>query len=160
MEDPGYVGDPALVTLIPGVSEALRQLKTAGYELVIITNQSGIGRGKFTEKDFEAVQVRLCELLGSDLISATYMCPDVPGTPSLRRKPSPEMILEAGRDLDLDLPRSWMIGDKEIDVQCGNNAGTGSILVLTGQSDESAGEGANYVAQDLHAAVHYILQGA
>lgn len=158
MEDPGYVGDPALVKLIPGVPDALRQLKAAGYELVMITNQSGIGRGKFTEKDFEAVQARLFELLGSDLISTTYMCPDVSGIPSLRRKPSPEMILEAGRDLDLDLQRSWMIGDKDIDVQCGRNAGTRSILVLTGQSDESAGNDANYVAKDLQDAADFILR--
>lgn len=158
MEDPGYVGDPSHVRVLSGVSEALRRLQAAGYALVIITNQSGIGRGKFTEKEFEAVQERLLEDLGDGLIAATYMCPDVPGTPSARRKPSPEMILEASRDLDLDLGRSWMIGDKDIDVQCGLRAGTRSILVLTGQSDEAAGDGAIFVARNLGDAADFILR--
>src|SRR5688572_145881 len=79
MEDPGYVGDPALVRILPGVPEALQRLKTAGFRLIIITNQSGIARGRFTVADFEAVQKRLLEQLGPGLIDATYMCPDSPG---------------------------------------------------------------------------------
>ena len=157
MEDPGYVGDPNLVRIFPGVPEALRRLKDAGFELVIITNQSGIGRGKFTEADFEAVQRRVLADLGPGLIDATYMCSDIPGVANSRRKPSPAMILEAAAGRDLDLTRSWMIGDKDIDVQCGLRAGAKSILVLTGQSDDSAGRGAEHVAKTLTDAVEFIL---
>jgi D-glycero-D-manno-heptose 1,7-bisphosphate phosphatase len=157
MEDPGYIGDPNLVRILPGVPEALRRLKDAGYALVIVTNQSGIGRGKFTEADFEAVQRRLISELGIGLIDATYMCPDIPGVENSRRKPSPAMILEAAAGRGIDLSRSWMIGDKDIDVQCGLRAGTKSILVLTGHGDESASRGAEHVARTLTDAVEFIL---
>src|ERR1700709_951835 len=76
MEEAHYCGDPAMVKIIPGVPEALRSLKSAGFRLVIITNQSGIGRGYYTIADYDAVQVRLLELLGPDLIEATYFCPE------------------------------------------------------------------------------------
>ena len=158
MEDPGYVGDPNLVRVFPGVQRDLQRLKQAGFDLVIITNQSGIGRGKFTEADFEAVQRRLLADLGPDLIDATYMCSDIPGVENSRRKPSPAMILEAAVSRDIDLTRSWMIGDKDIDVQCGIRAGAKSILVLTGQSDDAAGRGAAYVAKNLADAVDFILR--
>ena len=158
MEDPGYVGDPNLVRILPGVPEALRRLKDAGFELVIITNQSGIGRGRFTEADFEAVQHRVLSEIGPGLIDSTYMCPDIPGIERSRRKPSPAMILEAAAERDLDVKRSWMIGDKDIDVQCGLRAGTKAILVLTGQSDESAGRGATHVATTLNDAADFILK--
>src|SRR5688572_16338922 len=91
MDDTGYIGDPALVRVLPGVPQALQRLKNAGFELVIVTNQSGIGRGKFTVADFEAVQQRLLQELGPGLIDATYMCPDSPGGEGSRRKPSPLM---------------------------------------------------------------------
>ena len=157
MEDPGYVGDPALVRVLPGVPEALRRLKDQGYQLVIITNQSGIARGKFTLADFEAVQTRLLEKLGLGLIDATYMCPDGPAGESGRRKPSPAMILEAARDLRLDLDRSWMIGDKDIDVQCGVTAGVRTILVRSGEGASATGEGATAIVADLAESVEVVL---
>ena len=157
MDDPGYVGDPALVRVFPGVAKALLRLKEGGYRLVIITNQSGIARGKFTLADFEAVQARLMEDLGPGLIDATYMCPDGPAGESGRRKPSPAMILEATRDLALDLDRSWMIGDKDIDVQCGVAAGVRAILVRSGQGAAATGEGASAVVENLEQAAEVIL---
>lgn len=157
MEDPGYVGDPALVRVFPRAGEALRRLKGAGYRLVIITNQSGIARGKFTVEDFEAVQRRLMDELGTGMIDATYMCPDGPNGESGRRKPSPAMILEAARDLNLDLKRSWMVGDKDIDVQCGSAAGVQPILVRSGQGVSATGVGAAAVAEDLGQAADVIL---
>ena len=157
MEDPGYVGNPDVVRVLPGAAEALRRLKAAGYRLVIITNQSGIARGKFTVADFEAVQARLLEELGGGVIDATYMCPDGPAGESGRRKPSPAMILEAVRDLKLDLARSWMVGDKDIDVQCGLAAGTRAILVRSGQGQSASGTGAFAVVESLGQAVEVIL---
>jgi D-glycero-D-manno-heptose 1,7-bisphosphate phosphatase len=148
------------VRLVDGAAEALCKLKAAGFRLVIITNQSGIARGLLTEADFQAVQVRLLELLGDGLIEATYMCPDGPAGDSGRRKPSPAMVLEAARDLRLDLARSWFVGDKDIDVQCGLNAGTRAVLVRTGHGRDAAAAGTHFVAKDIASAADFILSGS
>jgi D-glycero-D-manno-heptose 1,7-bisphosphate phosphatase len=103
------------------------------------------------------VQRRLLDLLGADLIDAAYMCPNGPDAPSERRKPAPGMILEAVRDLGLDVSRSWFIGDKQIDVQCGRNAGVRSILVRTGHGQEEDAAGAHFVAKDIASAADFIL---
>ena len=158
MEDSGYIGDPEKVRILPGVREALERLHNAGFVLVIITNQSGIGRGRFTEADFTAVQERLFRDLGSPLITATYMCPDHADMPSDRRKPSPAMILEAVTDLGLDISKSWMIGDKPIDVECGRRAGARSILVLSGEGTPADGKDATFVANTLADAAEFILK--
>ena len=97
-----YINDPRDVEIFPDVPEGLRRLKEAGFRNVIITNQSGIARGRVTLEQYEAVQARMLELLGPGLIAATYMCPDF----GPRRKPSPAMILEAAQDLHLDPARS------------------------------------------------------
>lgn len=157
MHEVHYCKDPALVRLVDGAVPALRRLKGAGFRLVIVTNQSGIGRGFFTVAEFEAVQARLFELLGDGLIDATYMCADGPAGESGRRKPSPVMLQEAARDLGLDLARSWFVGDRGSDVQCGLNAGTRSILVRTGYGDREDATGAHFVAKDIASAVEFIL---
>lgn len=160
IHDAGYLGDPALVRVLPGVPEALRSLKAAGFRNVIVTNQSGIGRGYFTGNDFLLVQTRMLEILGPDLIDATYFCPDHSAEPSARRKPGPAMVFEAAADLALDLARSWFIGDKAIDVQCGRNAGARAILVLTGEGTPGDGADADFIANDLAAAAAFILEHA
>jgi D-glycero-D-manno-heptose 1,7-bisphosphate phosphatase len=157
MVDTGYVSDPALVVVLPGVPEALRSLKSAGFRLVIITNQSGIGRGLFTEADYLAVHHRFIELLGPGLIDAAYFCPDHPDVATLRRKPGPGMLLEAARDLSLDLDRSWMIGDRESDLLAGRAAGTRSILVRSGIGASAEARHAHFVAKDLAHAAQFIL---
>jgi len=157
MHEVNYCRDPADVRLFDGAGDALRKLKSAGFTLVIITNQSGIARGMLTEADFRAVQVRLLELLGGDLIAATYMCADGPAGESGRRKPSPAMVLEAARDLSLDLTRSWFVGDKDADVQCGLNAGTRAVLVRTGHGGGANAAGAHFVAKDIASAADFIL---
>jgi histidinol-phosphate phosphatase family protein len=158
MEEANYCASPDQVRVIAGVPEALRQLKAAGFRLVIITNQSGIGRGYYTVADYESVQARLLEVLGEGLIDATYFCPEAPEANSPRRKPSPEMVFEAVRDLGLDPARSWFIGDKAIDVLCGHAAGTKAILVRTGHGHgENAGH-AEFVAKDFASAAAFILR--
>lgn len=158
MEEAHYCASPDQVRIIAGVPEALRTLKAAGYRLVIVTNQSGIGRGYYTVADYEAVQARLIELLGDGLIDATYFCPEAPEANSPRRKPSPEMVFEAARDLGLDLARSWFVGDKAIDVQCGHAAGTRAILVRTGHGHGEEAGRAEFVAEDLASAAAVILK--
>ena len=119
IEDADYCSQPKQVKVFPDVSQALRRLKSNGFKLIVITNQSGIGRGFFTVDEYRSVESEVSRQLGHGLIAATYFCPDVPGQISSHRKPSPGMILQAKRDHQIDLTRSFFIGDKEIDVECG-----------------------------------------
>lgn len=137
MEEVDHCRDPALVKAYPGASKELSRAKALGWATIIVTNQSGIGRGYFTEEEFRAVQSELLRQLGN-VIDASYMAPDHPDTPSPRRKPAPGMILEATAEHGIDLSRSWMIGDKAIDIECGRNAGVRTILVETGYGRKTA----------------------
>lgn len=156
MEDAHYCADPAQVRMYPGVPAALSRLRRAGFALCIVTNQSGIGRGLISTPQYEAVQAELLRQIGPGLIDASYYCPDAPGTPSTRRKPQPGMVLEAAAEHGLDLPGSFFVGDKAIDVACGRAAGTRSILVLTGYGATQPRE-ADFVASDIGAAADWIL---
>lgn len=134
MVDHGYVSDPAQVELIEGVHEALLQLQEAGFLLFIVTNQSGIGRGYYTEAQMHRVHERLLELLPGVRFTEIYFAPEAPDQPSYGRKPSPAFLHEAARRYGIDLSRSYMIGDKLSDLQCGIRAGVRrSILVRTGE---------------------------
>ena len=129
MPDVNYCGRPADVHVFADAPETLRRLKNAGYKIVVITNQSGIGRGYFTEAAYREVERELERQLGAGLIDATYFCPDLPESGSVRRKPQPGMIFEAQRDHAIDLERSFFVGDKAIDAECGRNAGVRTILL-------------------------------
>ena len=157
MQDADYCSDPQQVKIFPRVAEALRRLKSKGFKLIIITNQSGIGRGFFTVEQYRAVEAEVLRQLGDGLIDATYFCPDVPGQHSSCRKPAPGMIVEATREHQIDLARSFLIGDKEIDAECGRNVGVCTIRVRTGFDRETAGSMADWVAEDLPAAAEIIL---
>jgi D-glycero-D-manno-heptose 1,7-bisphosphate phosphatase len=136
MEDAHYCADPGLVKVYAGVSAALRKLKKAGFATVVVSNQSGIGRGLITEAQYRAVEDEFLRQVGAGLIDASYFCPDAPGTPSTCRKPEPGMVLEAAKDLGVDPARSWFVGDKGADIECGRRAATRTILVLTGYGAE------------------------
>lgn len=157
MRDVDYCGDPAEVEVFPQAPETLRGLKQNGYKLIVITNQSGIGRGYFTEAGYRAVEAEFLRQLGDGLIDASYHCPDLPGSNSVRRKPGPGMIFEAQHDHRLDLRRSFMIGDKASDIGCGRNAGTRTILVQTGYGAGETNCGADWIARDLAHAAEIIL---
>jgi len=157
MQDADYCSDPQQVKIFPRVAEALRRLKSKGFKVIIITNQSGIGRGFFTVEQYRAVEAEVLRQLGDGLIDATYFCPDVPGQHSTCRKPAPGMIVEATREHQIDLARSFLIGDKEIDAECGRNVGMRTIRVRTGFDRETAGSMADWVAEDLPAAAEIIL---
>lgn len=157
MHDADYCSDPKQVHIFEGVPEALRNLKGKGYKLIVITNQSGIGRGFFTMDQYRAVEDEVLRQLGPDLIDATYFCPDVPGQPSKCRKPAPGMILEAVRDHHVDVSRSFFIGDKEIDAECGHNAGVRTIRVQTGFDRDTNGSCADWVARDFVEAAKIIV---
>src|SRR4029077_17279240 len=103
MHDADYCSSPDQVRVFDGAEAALRKLKEAGYKIIVTTNQSGIGRGFFTEKQYRTVEEEVSRQLGDDLIDATYFCPDIPGQPSNCRKPAPGMVMQAAREHDIDL---------------------------------------------------------
>jgi len=157
MEDVDYCSDPKQVHVFEGAPQALHDLKVKGYQLIVITNQSGIGRGFFTIDQYRAVEAEVLRQVGLDLLSATYFCPDPPGKPSKCRKPAPGMILEAAHDHHVNLARSFFIGDKEIDAECGHNAGVRSIRVRTGFDKMTDGSCAEWVVEDVVAAAKIII---
>jgi histidinol-phosphate phosphatase family protein len=158
MEEVEYCADPRQVRLYPGVPLALRELKAAGFLTFIITNQSGIGRGFFTEAQYQAVQTQLLAQIGPGLIDASYFCPDAPGTPSACRKPEPGMVFEAAHHFPIDLPRSYFIGDKSADIECGRRAGTRTILVMTGYGAQQTCS-PDWRAADVNQAIRLVLDG-
>ena len=162
MEEVGYCNDPANVRVTSGVPQALDDLRRAGYLIVIVSNQSGIGRGLFTEAQYAAVQRELLRQLGPHRIDASYFCPDAPGAPSARRKPQPGMLLEAAADLQIDLGRSFMVGDKASALEAGRRAGTRTALVRTGYGAATELEAGlvapDHTADDVAAAVRWILR--
>jgi D-glycero-D-manno-heptose 1,7-bisphosphate phosphatase len=158
IEDRDYCSDPNDVKIFPGALEALRRLKLNGFKIIIITNQSGIGRGLFTLEQYRAVEAEVLRQLGAALIDATYFCPDAPSQHCKCRKPATGMIFAAAREHQLDLSYSFLIGDKETDVECGHNAGVRAIRVKTGPLRNVAGSKADWIAKDLTAAAEIILQ--
>lgn len=158
MEEVEYCSDPAKVRVFPGAAEGLARLRAAGWLNVIITNQSGIGRGYFTVADYEAVQAETLRQLGGT-VDGTYFCADHPDVPSERRKPGTGMVEEAVRDLGIEARRSWFIGDKGIDIECGRKAGCRTILVLTGYGEKHRDCGADFVVAGVAEACAIVLKG-
>jgi D-glycero-D-manno-heptose 1,7-bisphosphate phosphatase len=173
IEEAGHLDDLERLALFPSTVDALRVLARAGFRLVVITNQGGIARGLFDEpfvrRTHEALQARLAA--GGAAIDAFYFCPHHPAgqVPALSRtcecrKPAPALVHQAAADLNLDLSRSWMIGDRWLDVQLASRAGlAGGILVRTGygRSAEAVrpeGVSAALVADDLIEAAAWLLQ--
>jgi D-glycero-D-manno-heptose 1,7-bisphosphate phosphatase len=159
MTDVAYCGDPDLVAVFPDAPAALARLKARGYLLVLVTNQSGIGRGYITEAEFAAVQAEFFRQLGPQVFQAAYHCPDAPDFATERRKPGAGMIFEAAADHGLDLGRSFFIGDSAVDLACGRRAGlAGVVLVRTGRDPAQARHcQPDFLAQDLSEAVDWIL---
>lgn len=157
MTEVDYCSDPSKVFVFPGVTGALEKLKAAGFKNVIITNQSGIGRGYYTGEQYQQVHAELLRQIGGDLIEATYYCPAAPEENSPRRKPKPAMVFEAQRDHDIDLSRSFFIGDKVSDIECGRNAGVRTILVETGDGHAEKNCAPDFVAKEVVAAVEIVL---
>jgi len=144
IEQVHYLADPEQVELIPGAGRAICQLAEHGYEAVIVTNQSAVGRGLITLDDVAKVHEEMLRQLAEDgaSIAGIYHNPHVPKTKDREtiehpdRKPGPGMLLRAAKELGLDVSRSWMVGDMISDILAGRNAGClGTVLVRTGYGD-------------------------
>lgn len=168
IEEKGYLHRVEDVVVFPAVGPALRLLKEAGFLLILITNQSGVGRGYFPMSDVESVHRHIQEKLRGDRVEfeKIYIAPEAPDQPSRGRKPSPAFLFDARDELNVDLSRSYVVGDKLIDLQCGWNAGVRkSLLVRTGygaelerQMPEALGDAV--IVEDLREASEWILADA
>ncbi len=127
--DVGYPRQPERVELVPGAAEALAELQTS-WALVVISNQSGIGRGRITESEAAAVHARFLEMFAAVGVTfaGSYYCPHAPHAACRCRKPLPGMIEDAARELDLDLAASAIVGDKPSDLEAGRAAGCRTLV--------------------------------
>lgn len=163
-----YLSDPADVEILPGVAQAMIQARNAGYWLAGVSNQSGLGRGRFTPEDFRAVMTQFDFLLQQQgvFFDAFFYCPHAPESGCGCRKPLPGMLDEASENFQWTPEGSWVIGDKKCDVELGRNAGIGGLLVRTGHGRDQEKEVLHsfpddarvQIADDLSAAVDFILQ--
>ncbi len=169
-----YISRPEQVEILPGAAEAISLLHEAGFLCVVVSNQSGVGRGKLTEADMREVQAEVekqLNLRGTTLDGA-YFCtvpppPETDTAPDRRtridhpdRKPGPGMLLRAAKELSIDLKKSWMIGDMLSDILAGKNAGVvGTIHVRTGHgaTQPEASKLADHVADNLKNAAEWIV---
>jgi len=156
MEERGDLGDPDGVVLLPGAADAVRRLKDAGLAVVLVTNQSGIARGFFTQQQFDAVQKRLLELLAAAgaQLDAVYFCPhhpDVTG-PCDCRKPASGMYRRAAQRLSIDLARSFYVGDRWRDIAVTEEVGGTPFLLATGAGGQGAPDGYELVTDLAEAA--------
>ncbi|MGQ0810414.1 MAG: lipopolysaccharide heptosyltransferase II [Nitrospiraceae bacterium] len=164
--DTGYIKRPEELELLPGVGQALGRAKGAGARLVVLTNQSGIARGRFSLKDLELIHNRLRELLETEGASpdAIYFCPHHPDDACACRKPGTAMVERAVHELGIDLSRAYLVGDKALDIELAARVGVKSLLVTTGSSSEQAaselerdGRPPDHIVDSLSGAVEWIV---
>ena len=158
-----YLSDPEKVEIIPGVVEALREIHRHGYLAIVVTNQSGVARGMYEESDVHQVHERIQQMIAPEKIDAFYYCPHHPectGTCDCR-KPLPGMLERAAIEYDIELTRSFMIGDRLSDLGAGRAANcAGVMLVKTGYGETVLAKGVpadTPIAADLLDAVHKLL---
>jgi D-glycero-D-manno-heptose 1,7-bisphosphate phosphatase len=166
-EEIGYMYNSDLYKPYGYTGEAIRKINDSGMKAILITNQSGVGRGYFPESSVHTVH----EILRSELarsnahLDAIYYCPHEPSVGCDCRKPRPGMILKAAREMDIDISNSFMIGDKYVDVEVGLAAGAKAVLLRTGygleelEKHRDSGVQPNFVADNLLHAVDAILSG-
>lgn len=141
--------------LLPGVVEACRRLKAAGYLLVVATNQPDVGRGTLPRAAVEAIHAQMCQLLPLDRVEVCYAAGGEE-PPDECRKPRPGMLRRAARELGLDLGRSWMVGDRWRDIDCGHAAGCRTIFLDHGY-DEALRQAPDFRVKSLAEAADLIL---
>lgn len=170
-EETNYAHRRDQLMLIPRAAEAIRLLNDNGFLVIVTTNQAGIARGLYEEKDMHAFHRAMKEELKKEKgarLDAIYWCPHHPEVVHEVhriicdcRKPRPGMLLQASRDFSIDLARSFMVGDKWSDIDAGANAGCKTVMVRTGYGKEERAQQkerkADFHTSDLFDAVHVIL---
>jgi histidinol-phosphate phosphatase family protein len=161
IEEQPYLSDPGRVRLLPGAAQAVRRLREMGLPVVLLTNQSGIGRGYFGLEMLEEIHARLFSLLAEEgaALDGVYFCPHLPAAGCPCRKPGVGLLQRAARDLGLRPQDAFVIGDKESDIELGRRARATAILVETGWGSETAlhcGLQAHFVVADLWQAAQVI----
>jgi D-glycero-D-manno-heptose 1,7-bisphosphate phosphatase len=156
-----YLADPDEVELLDGAAEGLRRLQALGLELIVVTNQSGVGRGYFTEETLARIHARLVESLVAEGVElgGIYVCPHVPADRCRCRKPGTALLERAARERGFDAREAFVIGDKASDVELGRRAGSTTLLVRTGYGADTAattGVSADHVVDDLRDAARVI----
>lgn len=156
-----YLSDPALVELLPNAAAGMRSMADMGFGLIMVTNQSGVGRGFFDESRLAEIHQRLADLLAAEgvYLDGIYYCPHLPSDNCTCRKPSTGLIETAAKELDFVPSDCFVIGDKPCDIELGENAGAKTILVKTGYGAKFAESGEiapNYIVDDLLAAAQVI----
>ncbi len=155
------IDTPEEIKLFPDTIEALAYLAEHGFNIIMITNQAGIAEGLLDEKRFWELQDQVLATLAPSGIEVlkTYMSPHGQNEVNEWRKPGPGMLLKAAKDYNLDLAKTYMVGDRQSDIQAGINAGTKTILVKTGLVAVEVPE-ADYTAPNLLDVTHYIVEHA
>jgi len=161
MHDRHYLADPAGIEILPGVVEGLRRLQELGLGLVVVTNQSGVGRGYFDGAAVERIHDKLVEMLSVEGVAfaGLYYCPHVDADDCRCRKPRPGMAEQAASELGFELAESFVIGDREPDLGLGRAIGAKTFLVRTGagrRTEAEHGDQADYIVDDLPAAAAII----
>ncbi len=149
-----YLADPDGVTLLPGAVEGLLRLRRLDLRLAIVSNQSGIGRGYFSDADLKRVNARMTALLAAEGIhlDGIYCCPHAPEQDCDCRKPKPGLVEAAARELDFDPRAAFVVGDSRADVDLGRAVGATSVLVRTGHGEDTlaqAGVSPDHVVANL-----------
>ncbi|WP_022853981.1 D-glycero-beta-D-manno-heptose 1,7-bisphosphate 7-phosphatase [Thermodesulfatator atlanticus] len=166
-EEVNYLSSPEEFKLIPGAGEAIRLFNQAGFAVVVITNQSGLARGYFTEETLQKIHQKMCKDLAAHgaRIDAIYYCPHHPDDHCSCRKPKTGLVERAAKELGLDLKKSYVIGDRYLDLLLARNIGAKGVLVLTGYGREELekklpeiGLEPDIIARDLLDAAKRILQ--
>jgi D-glycero-D-manno-heptose 1,7-bisphosphate phosphatase len=156
----GYLSDPAAIELVPGAARAIRLINRLCLPAVVVSNQSGVGRGYFPASTVEVINRRLCLLLEQQgaFIARADFCPHLPDAGCACRKPEPGMLQRAAEEQRIDLPSSYLAGDRAADIEAIHRVGGEGILVLTGYGrEEQGGAQPDFVAQDLLEAAYWIL---
>ena len=159
-KDRGYTFKPEDLIFLPNSIEGLKKLSGTCYKLIIVTNQSGIGRGYYTEEDYYKFREEMHKRLRKEKINidAEYFCPHNPKENCGCRKPKIGMLEDAANDFWLDLNKCWMVGDSISDMQAGKSAGCRTIHILTGYEKIKINE-IDYLAKDLLEVANIIKNG-
>ncbi len=160
IEEVNFLSSVEDLRLFPYTAEAVKLLKNSGYLVIVVTNQSGIGRGMYSVDDMHSIHAQIQVEL-DNAIDAFYFCPHLPDDGCTCRKPGLGMIDSALADFDIDLERSWMVGDKKIDVETGLQGKMSTALVLTGygvKHQASLDVSPTIIYPDLHTAASDIVR--